>query len=74
MGLPRGASVGKAYPVGREVKLKVAEVDPRRRRISLTRTEKTLEGSKADLQAFLKQNRKSSGMGAIAAAFERIKT
>jgi small subunit ribosomal protein S1 len=74
MGLPRGASVGKAYPIGREVKLKVAEVDTRRRRISLTRLEKTLEGSKADLQAFLKQNRKSSGMGAIAAAFERIKT
>ncbi len=74
MGLPRGASVGKAYPIGREVKLKVAEVDPRRKRISLTRVEKTLEGSKADLKTFLQQNRKAGGMGALASAFERLKS
>ena len=73
MGLPRGASVNKAYGPGRKVSLKVAEVDGRRRRISLTRQEKTLEGSKSDLQAFLKQNRKSDSMGALAAAFARLK-
>ncbi len=72
MGLPRGASVGKAYPLGREVALKVAEVDPRRKRISLTRQEKTLEGSKADYQNYVKKTRKSEGMGALAAALSRL--
>jgi small subunit ribosomal protein S1 len=74
MGLPRGAAVGKAYPLGREVKLKVAEFDARRKRISLTRVDKTLEGSKADFQAYLKQSRKASGMGTLAAAFARLKS
>lgn len=73
MGLPRGASVGKAYQIGKEVKLKVSEVDPRRKRVSLTRVEKTLEGSKSDYHSFLKQSRKSDGMGALAAAFQRLK-
>jgi small subunit ribosomal protein S1 len=73
MGLPRGASVNKAFGVGRKVTLKVAEVDARRKRISLTRQEKTLEGSKSDLQAFQKKNRKAEGMGALAAAFARLK-
>jgi len=74
MGLPRGASVGKAYPLGREVKLKVSEVDRRRRRISLTRQDKTLEGSKTDYRDYLKKSRKSEGMGALAAAFQRLKS
>jgi small subunit ribosomal protein S1 len=73
MGLPRGASVGKAYPVGKQISLKVAEVDARRKRISLTRQDKTLEGSKADYQAFVKKTRKNEGMGTLAAAFERLK-
>jgi len=74
MGLPRGASIGKAFPVGKEISLKVAEVDARRRRISLTREDKTLEGSKSDYHAYLKKSRKSDGMGALAAAFERLKS
>lgn len=73
MGLPRGAQVGKAYPVGKEVQLKVSEVDPRRKRVSLTRPDKTLEGSKSDYHSYLKQSRKSDGMGALAAAFQRLK-
>jgi small subunit ribosomal protein S1 len=73
MGLPRGASVGKAYPVGKQISLKVAEVDLRRKRISLTRQDKTLEGSKADYQAFVKKTRKGEGMGTLAAAFARLK-
>ncbi|HEX9799149.1 MAG TPA: S1 RNA-binding domain-containing protein [Thermoanaerobaculia bacterium] len=73
MGLPRGASLGKAYPVGKQIKLKVSEVDPRRKRISLTREEKALEGSKSDYHSYLKRSRKAEGMGALAAAFERLK-
>ena len=43
MGLPRGAAVGKAFPVGKKVTLQVAQVDARRKRISLTLEGKTLE-------------------------------
>jgi len=74
MGLPRGASVGKAYPLGREVKLKVAEVDPRKRRISLTREDKTLEGSRADYKAYQQKARRDASLGALAAALERLKS
>jgi small subunit ribosomal protein S1 len=73
MGMPRGASIGKAYPVGKKVTLQVAQVDPRRKRISLTLEGKTLEGSRADYQNYLKKNRRGSGLGALAAALERIK-
>jgi len=73
MGLPRGASIGKAYPLGKQIKLKVSAVDPRRKRISLTRVEKTLEGSKSHYHSYLKRSRKAEGMGALAAAFERLK-
>ena len=73
MGLPRGAAVGKAFPVGKKVTLQVAQVDARRKRISLTLEGKTLEGSKSDYQAYLKRSRRSGGMSAIAAAFDRLK-
>jgi small subunit ribosomal protein S1 len=73
MGMPRGASIGKAYPVGKKVSLQVAQVDARRKRISLTLEGKTLEGSRADYQAYVKKNRRDSGLSALAAAFERLK-
>ena len=74
MGMPRGASIGKAYSVGKQVTLQVAQVDPRRKRISLTLESKTLEGSRADYQNYLKKNRRGSGLGTLAAALERLKT
>ena len=73
MGLPKGASVGRAYPLGKEIRLKVAAIDARKKRISLTREDKTLEGSKADYNAYLKQSRKSGGMGALAAALAKLR-
>jgi small subunit ribosomal protein S1 len=73
MGLPRGASIGKAYQIGKQVTLQVAQVDSRRKRISLTLEGKTLEGSRSDYQNYLKKSRRADGMGALAAAFERIK-
>ncbi len=72
MGLPKGANVGRTYGVGKKVTLQVAQVDGRKKRISLTIESKTLEGSKSDYQAFLKQSKKSAGMGALAAALQRI--
>jgi small subunit ribosomal protein S1 len=74
MGLPRGAQIAKAFPIGREVKLKVSEVDGRRRRISLTRAEKALEGSKTDYRDYVRKSRQSDAMGTLAAAFERLKS
>jgi small subunit ribosomal protein S1 len=72
MGLPKGANVGRTYGVGKKVTLQVAQVDSRKKRISLTIEGKTLEGSKSDYQSFLKQSKKSTGMGALAAALQRI--
>lgn len=72
MGLPKGANVGRTYGVGKKVTLQVAQIDGRKKRISLTIESKTLEGSKSDYQAFLKQSKKSSGMGALAAALQRV--
>ena len=72
MGLPKGANVGRTYGVGKKVTLQVAQVDGRKKRISLTIEGKTLEGSKSDYQTFLKQSKKSTGMGALAAALQRI--
>ena len=63
MGLPKGANVGRTYGVGKKVKLQVAQVDARKKRISLTIEGKTLEGSKCDYQTFLKQSKKATGIG-----------
>lgn len=72
-GLPRGASLGKAYPVGKQIQVQVSQVDARRKRISLTLEGKTLEGSRADYQAYLKKTRSGPTMSALAAALERLK-
>jgi small subunit ribosomal protein S1 len=73
MGLPKGANVGRTYGVGKKVTLQVAQVDARKKRISLTIEGKTLEGSKSDYQAYLKQARKSGGLGAMASALQRLR-
>ncbi len=73
MGLPRGANVGKAYSIGKKVTLQVAHLDVRRKRISLTVEGKTLEGSKSDYQAYMKQARKTDSLGSMAAALQRLR-
>lgn len=74
MGLPRGASVGKAYRIGKQVTLQVAQVDVRKKKISLTLEGKTLEGSRSDYQTYLKKTRRGTGLSALAAALERLKS
>ena len=73
MGLPRGANVGRVYSVGKQVKVQVAHIDVKRKRVSLTLEGKTLEGSRSDYQAYVKQTRKSTGLGALAAALGKIR-
>jgi small subunit ribosomal protein S1 len=74
MGLPKGANIGRTYGVGKQVTLQVAQVDARKKRISLTLENKTLEGSKSDYQSYMKQNRKSTGLGAMASALARLRS
>jgi small subunit ribosomal protein S1 len=73
LGLPRGANVGRVYSVGKEIKVQVSQVDIRRKRISLTIEGKTLEGSRSDYQTYVKQTRKATGLGALAAALEKAR-
>jgi len=73
MGLPRGANVGRVYSVGKQIKVQVAHIDTKRKRVSLTLEGKTLEGSRSDYQTYVKQTRKSTGLGAMAAALEKLR-
>ncbi len=73
MGLPRGANVGRIYSIGKQIKVQVAHIDTKRKRVSLTLEGKTLEGSRSDYQTYVKQTRKTTGLGALAAALEKLR-
>jgi ribosomal protein S1 len=77
MGLPREAIPARAYPVGKEVKVQVVGIDPKRRRISLAPEGSRVEGTRGDYQAYLKQQRRdieaAGGLGAMAAALSKLK-
>lgn len=74
-GLPRGASLGRTYSPGRKVKVQIAALDVRKKRISLALEGKVLEGSRADYQAYMRRNRDtaSRGLGPMAAALKRLR-
>lgn len=76
MGLPREAIPARAYPAGKEVKVQVMGVDPRRRRISLAPEGSHIEGTRGDYQAYLKQQRRApeaTGFNALASALEKLR-
>lgn len=72
-GLPREAKLARVYPVGKKVKVQIASIDTRRRRLSLTLEGKALEGSKSDYREYQKAAKKSSGLGAMAAALAHLR-
>lgn len=74
MSLPRDASPARAYPAGREVKVVVASVDSRRQRIGLTLEGSSLEGTRHDYQAYIRDQGEdtSTGFNALANAFEKL--
>jgi len=75
--LPRDASLARVYPPGKQVKVQVVSVDSRRQRISLTLEGSTLEGSRRDYQAYLRdqhQTEPATGFNALADAFRKIDT
>jgi small subunit ribosomal protein S1 len=75
MGLPRDAIPARAYPPGKEVKVQVVGVDPRRRRISLAPEGSRVEGTRGDYAAYLKQQRRDeeAGFKPFAAALQKLK-
>ena len=75
MGLPREAIPARAYPAGKEVKVQVVSVDPRRRRIGLAPEGSRVEGTRGDYAAFLKQQQREEdhGFKPFAAALEKLK-
>ena len=76
MGLPREAIPARAYPKGKEVRVQVVGVDPKRRRISLAPEGSQIEGTRGDYQAYVKSQRKETeaeGFSALAAALSKLK-
>ena len=75
MNLPRGTHPGRVYAPGTEVKLQVARVEAKRKRITLVPEGSKIEGSRTDFKEY-KQKAKESfsgGMPTLAAAFEKLK-
>ncbi len=73
LGLPREANLARVYPKDKKVKVQVASIDTRRRRISLTLEGKALEGSRSDYREYLKSLKKSSGLGTMASALAQLR-
>ena len=77
MGLPREAIPARAYPKGKQVRVQVMGVDPKRRRISLAPEGSQIEGTRGDYQAYQKQQRREAeaagGLNALAAALSKLK-
>lgn len=76
MGLPREAIPARAYPKGKEVRVQVVGVDPKRRRIALAPEGSQIEGTRGDYQAYVKQQRRESeaaGFNALASALSKLK-
>lgn len=71
---PAGRRKEQTYHPGQDLKVQIMQLDPRRRRISLGLEGSKAEGSKADYRAYVKQQRdEGPGLGALAAAFEKLK-
>jgi len=75
MKLPRGTHPGRVYPPGSEIKVQVGRIEVKRKRISLLPEGATVEGSRSDFKEFKKKSdeKVGSGLGTLAAAFEKLK-
>lgn len=63
----------RAYQVGREVSVRVLSVDRDKKRISLGTENSRAEGGQSDYRDYVRQQRESSGMGALAAALAKAR-
>jgi small subunit ribosomal protein S1 len=74
MALPREASPTRVYHAGKRISVQVLTVDRRKRRIALALEGSQVEGTRADLESFRRQQKTSDGsFHAMAAAFERAR-
>ncbi|MCO4772169.1 MAG: 30S ribosomal protein S1, partial [Deltaproteobacteria bacterium] len=64
---PRGTNLKRAFRVGQTIKVFVHEVDKRKRKVTLTRSQQT-EGGTADYKAYVKEQKKSEDQGFSALA------
>jgi len=73
MGLPRDALPARVYSPGREVKVQIVTLDPRRKRISLAPEGAHKGGSRTDYMQYVKQHKSATagGFNALADAFGR---
>jgi len=73
LSLPRGSSLARVYPPGKEVTVQILSVDARRKRISLAPEGSKTEGTRADFESFKKERSAREGFNALAAALEKAK-
>jgi len=75
MNLPRGTHPGRVYAPGTEVKLQVARIEAKRKRITLVPEGSKIEGSRTDFKEYKQKAKEtfSGGMPTLAAAFEKLK-
>ena len=78
MRIPKGADPRRQYAPGQDIMVQVVDIDRGRRRLSLALEGARVEGSKADIEAFRKAQKKSEspeggGLNALAAAFEKAR-
>jgi len=74
--LPQGPNINlrRQYHPGKEVKVQVLDVDPRRKRISLGTEGSTAEGSPTDYREYMKkQGKEEAGLNTLAAAFAKLR-
>ena len=74
MSLPREASAARAYPPGREVKVQITSIDPRRQRIGLSLEGSGVGGTRHDYQSYMKNQKVEAdqGFNALASAFQKL--
>lgn len=71
--LPTGVRAERQFRPGQEMQVVIDSVDTKRKRISLAPVGSQLEGTRADLKAFQRQQQETStGLNAMRAAFEKL--
>ncbi|HVS63505.1 MAG TPA: S1 RNA-binding domain-containing protein [Thermoanaerobaculia bacterium] len=68
----QGPRPTRQFRPGDAVEVVIDAIDTKRRRISLAPVGSKLEGTKSDLREYQKKHTSKSGLGALAAAFEKI--
>ena len=72
--LPRGTNMARVYTPGSEVKVQVAKIEAKRKRLTLVPEGSKVEGSRSDFKEFKKKTQENlgSGMPTLAAAFAKL--